>query len=352
VIKSSEYPKITFGIIVLDGEPFTRYLLRQIYTHAFEIIIVEGGSEKASKYAPDGHASDGTLTALQEFKHGEDPEDKIRIISKNGFWAGKEEQCREFVKRIKGDYLWEVDIDEFYKTEDLISVRERLKKDRSIDTVSFRQIPFWGSIHCHVNGFKLKTDNSSQYHRLFRWKKGYHYMAHRPPTVVDENGVDLRKKKWLTARDTEKMGIHLYHYSLLFPKQVINKCSYYSNPVITEKGGGYLFGADVWADDVFIKLKKPFRVHNTYHHLSWLKQYQGTHPDEIIRLWNDLNHEQNAIKKRTTEDIERLLSNPLYSVAVKFLEFFSGLLCFPPFYIARKIFLNLRWIAVRNKGSH
>ena len=36
-------PRVTFGIIVLNGEPFTRYCLRSLYPFAHQIIVVEGG---------------------------------------------------------------------------------------------------------------------------------------------------------------------------------------------------------------------------------------------------------------------------------------------------------------------
>ena len=50
-------PKITFGIIVLNGEPFTRYNLRALYPFAHEIIVAEGASPKAAHAAtPDGHS--------------------------------------------------------------------------------------------------------------------------------------------------------------------------------------------------------------------------------------------------------------------------------------------------------
>jgi len=35
-------PKITFGIIILNGESFTRYNLRSLYPFAYQIIVVEG----------------------------------------------------------------------------------------------------------------------------------------------------------------------------------------------------------------------------------------------------------------------------------------------------------------------
>ena len=47
-LKMTNPIKITFGIIVLNGEPFTRYCIRALYPHAHEIIVAEGAhGEKA-----------------------------------------------------------------------------------------------------------------------------------------------------------------------------------------------------------------------------------------------------------------------------------------------------------------
>ena len=67
-------PRVTFGVIVLNGEPFTRYCLRSLYPFAHEIIVVEGAAPGAASIATaDGHSSDGTLAALRRFKSEEDP---------------------------------------------------------------------------------------------------------------------------------------------------------------------------------------------------------------------------------------------------------------------------------------
>jgi hypothetical protein len=58
--------RITFGIIVLNGEPFTKYCRRALYPFAHEIIVVEGAVPAAT---PDGHSLDGTLEALDRFKY-------------------------------------------------------------------------------------------------------------------------------------------------------------------------------------------------------------------------------------------------------------------------------------------
>ena len=71
-------PKISFGIIVLNGEPFVRYNLRSLYPFAHEIIVVEGAAPAAAGIATaDGHSRDSTLDTLWRFKAEEDHEQKI-----------------------------------------------------------------------------------------------------------------------------------------------------------------------------------------------------------------------------------------------------------------------------------
>ena len=88
-----KFPRITFGIIVLNGEPFIQYNLRTIYTYAHQIIVVEGATEGAAEISTsDGHSTDSTLETLRYFKSHEDPEDKIIFVTAetegypDGFW--------------------------------------------------------------------------------------------------------------------------------------------------------------------------------------------------------------------------------------------------------------------------
>lgn len=61
--------RITFGMIVLNGEPFLLYNLRSLYPFAHEIIVVEGASPNAAHAAtPEGHSLDRTLDILHRFK--------------------------------------------------------------------------------------------------------------------------------------------------------------------------------------------------------------------------------------------------------------------------------------------
>jgi len=142
-VRDLDLPKVTFGIIVLNGEPFTRYCLRALYPFAHEIIVVEGAAPAAAKVATlDGHSTDGTLEILYRFKAEEDPQDKVQIITREGFWSEKDEQSQAYAKRATGDYLWQVDIDEFYDPRDMQTILGMLRDDSEITAVSFEQVTF------------------------------------------------------------------------------------------------------------------------------------------------------------------------------------------------------------------
>ncbi len=154
------YPRMTFGLIVLNGEPFTRYCLRALYPFAHQIIVVEGACEAAAEIAtPDGHSNDGTLQTLQRFKAEEDPQGKVQIVRREGFWSEKDEQSQAYAERASGDYLWQVDIDEFYQPEDLRVVLGMLHDDPGITAVSFEQITFWGRFDYVADGWYLRRDS-------------------------------------------------------------------------------------------------------------------------------------------------------------------------------------------------
>ena len=310
-MKSGDSPTITFGIIVFNGEPFTRYCLRALYPFADEIIVVEGACPGASALAtPSGHSADGTLETLFRFKSDEDPDNKLQIVLQDGLWNEKDEQSQAYTERATGDYLWQVDIDEFYQPEDMHFLLERMRQHPEPTAISFEQVCFWGGFDYTVDGWYLRRGGNI-YHRVFKWRAGYQYVTHRPPTVQDMAGRDLRSVRWISPQTLSQNGMRLYHYSFLFPKQVLDKSEYRSKADWIKP---YQKMSREWAERNYLVLGNPFRVHNVFTHPSWLEPFSGKHPPAIQALREDIREGTTRVSLRGTEDIDRLLASKSYAV--------------------------------------
>jgi hypothetical protein len=317
-------PRVTFGLIVLNGEPFVRYNLRAIYPFAHQIVVVEGAVESASGIATeDGHSLDSTLETLRQFKSEEDPENKILFVTKDGYWQEKDEMSRAYADLATGDYLWQVDMDEFYQPSDMEYILSLLKDDPAISVVYFKQITFWGGLDYTTDGWYLRQPQGQGpgiVPRLFKWGPGFQYVTHRQPTIVDDRGIDLRSYKVVNGQDLARKNIFMYHYSLVFQKQVDEKCDYYSKASWAKRAA-----ALKWAKDTFRDLRHPYRVHNVYKYPSWLERFSGTHPPQILALRRDIDAHQVVVEMRSPEDIEALLQSRKYRWGRMFLKILDPL---------------------------
>lgn len=322
---SRKEPKITFGMIVLNGEPFIRYNLRALYPFAHQIIIVEGACRSAEAISNRyGHSIDGTLDTVRKFQREEDPHGRVALITAedegypDGFWPEKDEMSQAYAKRSGGNYLWQVDVDEFYLPEDMRKVREMLKEEPEIKSVAFPMLTFWGDVNYVVDGFYLR---SFMARRVFEWKPGYRYVSHRPPTVVDENGREVGKHRCVSGRNMKRKNIYLYHYEILLPKQVFEKAKYYSN---AEWLPNSLKGISEWLKKGFITLEWRFRPHMVYSYLSWLKKYAGKNPPQVVCMMEGVRAgNYPGISIRNNDDVEKLLALKWYQASFTLL----GILC-------------------------
>jgi hypothetical protein len=351
---NSFFPRITFGLIALNGEPFTRYNLRSIYPFAQEIIVVEGACPTAKNQAtPDGHSIDGTLNVLRDFQLREDPEGKLTIVTAedehhpDGFWSEKDEMSLAYAKRATGDYLWQVDIDEFYRAEDIQTLIRMLIHEPKITAVTLRAVQFWGGLGYRTDGIYLRK-GAQDFHRLFAWGPSYRYVTHRPPTVVDAQGRNLRDLKWITAEMLAHRGIYMYHYSFVFPFQIRSKCEYHDgldelnsvNLSIREKRRDWLKN--------YFNLHNPLLIDDTsvVSGPSWLQRFRGKHPEAILQLWKDIAEGKIAVDLRPTEDIECLLASPWYRVATKLIPIIQK-----PFILVKHVTTTLYHFIRRTLGT-
>jgi len=318
-------PRISFGIIVLNGEPFTRYCLRALYPFAHEIIVVEGAHTGARVSAtPEGHSVDDTLRTLLRFKRDEDPDDKLRIVTRNGFWPDVEEltpsrgrtrtsQSRAYAELATGDYLWQVDIDEFYRPQDTRAVIDMLAADPSITAVTFPFRDFWARPQYTVGSWKYRRKGVA--HRLFKWGEGYCYLKHRPPTVVDRSGRDQRTLHWVSPSDMSRRGIFMHHYSHLFPIQMERKALVYA-----AERPDYFAEIDDWRKKAYLTIGKPYHVEQHYRIPSWLTRFDGGHPPEILQMMRDIRDGRLPVELRRVDDIEELLDSWWYPLGAAIIE--------------------------------
>jgi len=114
----------------------------------------------------------------------------------------------------------------------------------------------------------------------------------------------------------------MYHYSLLFPKQVEEKVEYYSHWGLYSESRDSFEEASGrrWLRESYLSLRAPFHVHNVYRHLSWLRRFRGPWPPQVGRMWDDVLAGRVPVARRPMADAERLLASPVYVAAGYALE--------------------------------
>ena len=270
-------------MIVLNGEPFIEYNLISLYPHAHEILIVEGAVERFAHAATsDGHSVDNTVDIIRAFP---DPDKKIKLIQYDGFWPEKDEMSNAYMDACTGDYIWQVDVDEFYKSEDIEKVRLLLTVEPGITQVNIKTINFWRGFASILQGATY-IFGCDEFIRIFRYKPGYKYLTHRPPTLVDEKGQEYQHSRVVCAQELlDRCGVYIYHYSYVMPNYVRNKANYYAK---MNWGGGHEDG-DNWYVKNWKEISNPLRVHIIKYPPSWIVPFEGSHPPVINKLLSDIS---------------------------------------------------------------
>lgn len=320
-------PKISFGIIVLNGEPFLRYNLRTLYPFAHQIIIAEGASPKAAHAAtPDGHSTDSTLETIRRFQVEDDPEGKVILVTAeddghpNGFWPGeKDQQSQAYAKRATGNWLWQIDIDEFYHPRDLQRIIAYLAAYPDTTCLTLRGLNFWGGFDYVIDGGlfthpRYTGELWGVYRRVFKWGPGYSYITHRPPSVADATGRDITGRR---MRFLQKIGdgppIYVYHYFMVLRSQFLSKGAYYE-----KQGWGWERGRTEKNQQVLLEVNLQNGLHIMDHHntRNWIVPFTGEHPPQITALRQDIASGRVTAELRHTHDLDQLVADPHYQQAI------------------------------------
>lgn len=215
--------KIAFGMIVFEGDYVLKECLEQVYPFASQILIAEG---PVNYWQRQGRTTslDDTNKILSEFP---DPENKIKVI--HGQFNEKDDQCSAYINYINDDidYIWNLDSDEIYKTDDLIKIIDFLKTHNPT-SVGIQSCSFYGGFDNYLTGFELNTDN---FLRIFKYVKGATWLTHRPPTIKYPINSNITRKHIDSKTLFDATGVQMYHYSYVFPDQVFKKVNYYKDSV-------------------------------------------------------------------------------------------------------------------------
>lgn len=291
--------KIAFGMIVFEGDYVLQQCLEQVYPFAEQILISEGPVEFWQRQGRTTSLDD-TNKILDEFP---DPENKIKVI--HGQFKEKDDQCMAYMKHINSDidYIWNLDSDEIYKTEDLKNIIKFLK-DESPTSVGVRSCSFYGGLDNYLSGFELNRDN---FLRIFKYVEGSTWLTHRPPTIKYPPSIDIQHKHIDSETLWNKTGIQMYHYSYVFPDQVYKKVNYYKDSVSKQN----------CIDDYFYKIYYPWITGDNNQKKSIEDKFLGvheflpsvrgdcyttpfhlSHPESISKSISDLNFKiSNQIEK-------------------------------------------------------
>lgn len=284
--------KIAFGMIVFEGDFVLKECLTQVYPFASQILISEGPVAFWQRMGRKT-SQDKTNEILNSFP---DPENKIKII--HGQFSEKDDQCRSYMEHLNSDidYVWNLDSDEVYKSNDLKKMVEFLESEKPT-SVGVQSCSFYGGFDHYLTGFELNVDN---FLRIFRVVPGSTWQTHRPPTIQYPQNSNIVRRHINSDWIYKNLGIMMYHYSYVFPRQVYNKVSYYKSEIskqncidnyFQEVYFPWVLGSD--QDKKSIE-SKYLGVHEFKPHVRgecYTSKFTGTHPESISNNMDTLVQE-------------------------------------------------------------
>jgi glycosyltransferase involved in cell wall biosynthesis/ADP-heptose:LPS heptosyltransferase/predicted Zn-dependent protease/GT2 family glycosyltransferase len=282
---------VHFFTIVLNGKPFIEHHIKAFERLPFEWHwhIIEGvaelnhdtawskqhGGRVASKIHRHGLSRDGTAEYLDEL--AEQFPKKITLYRKGGgaFWDGKLEMVNAPLAKICEEcLLWQIDADELWATEQLITARN-LFLAHPEKTAAF--------YHCHYfvgENLVITTRNTYgnntgyEWIRTWRFTPGCRWLAHEPPRLCRPAGngqwSDLAAIAPLRHADTEAAGLVFQHFAYATPEQLEFKETYY----------GYAGALQQWTQ---LQRQRQFPV-ALKAHFAWVKDEARVNTAESQRI--------------------------------------------------------------------
>ncbi|MCC7304165.1 glycosyltransferase [bacterium] len=243
------YPPVHFFTIVLNGLPYLKYHINVFKKLPFpwHWHIIEGvadltgdtawslttGATIPEKIHKDGRSKDGTSEYIDELL--EKYPDNITVYRKplGQVWNGKVEMVNAPLVNIQEEtLLWEVDCDEFWTYEQIITMRNMFKLYPEKLAAHFLAYIFVGKdIVLADNIGKYGNNPEQEWYRVWRVFPGTKWIAHEPPKLIrpgeDQESPDFEKDRTFTHVETAAAGLIFQHFAYGIAKQLHFKEFYY-----------------------------------------------------------------------------------------------------------------------------
>ena len=219
--------KISFGMIVFNGRSIMaphllEVCIEHVLPYAHEIIIVDGLVNAWKHMSEKVGSDDGTIELIQKMQCSNP---KIKLIRTDRNWVNKTEMCNAYAAVATGDYVWQLDSDEFYKDEDFERIIKILNTQHPF-MMSFKAEHFWGGWRSRISrSTEHLWGNDYPWNRLFRHSPGRsRWLTHEPPVYEYEPGVVCNRQQNVISYDAGRM----WHFAYVTRSQVRYKCEAYN----------------------------------------------------------------------------------------------------------------------------
>ena len=269
---SSGKNKITVGIIALNAMDYLPTIVKNIYDHVDQIIIVEGAvKDFGYKNTNNWHSTDGTYEWLTDDDKLYDPYGKISIVVTDRPWANKIEMQNQIASRVNGDIYIKMDSDEVWDISTLNDVVKYMSEHRDVDIIKMPFVHLWTSFNYEAKDAGGKW--GTKHPRVWRWRNGFRHL--KSFNYFVDTRKDNRNVSETYYRVVEWNGGSIYHFGYVRTKQRVDEKLYYY------KSRGIEKTVDVHVYDKWEKLGD--RTQPTQNVRSWAVEFDKHVLPHIIR---------------------------------------------------------------------
>ena len=240
---------VHFFTIVLNGQPFIRHhidVFREL-PFRWRWHVVEGVAslehDTAWSLAGGGHideslhhrglSNDGTSQYLDRIAAAFPDAVTLYRKAADAFWSGKREMVAAPLPNLTEPcLLWEIDADELWRPEQIISVRRLFQSQPSRSAAFYWCDYFVGPDIVISTRYNYAQNPAVEWLRTWRFAPGMQWLAHEPPILASRaaNGQlrDVATLNPFTQAETESAGARFQHFSYGTEEQVRFKEIYYA----------------------------------------------------------------------------------------------------------------------------